>query len=995
MKNIWIETTRNDGPRRLSRREGEFKIGKSIWAPKKDKGGQNAYSSMGMVKPGDVVIHILINKKLIIGTSLVVSKKPENIKGPSADYENIDCTAWKLDHFKNFLENGTSILIMDHMNKERDFDLLSRIKDTHNSFYASSRKNSSNNFDFKGKGYLFPASKELLTYLNRIYKSEHFNNMPHISSNLIYSSEIDLLELFENEEDRIKKDNKEIGGITSYEANHNNDVEYFESEFRKMKWDAIGALVSLKKFRGDVDLFLLHDKTIIIIEYKTTGKKNIRNAYNEWNGKKTRYLDYLYNEHEETKGRFNKVVYLFVVKNTGANDVTKEENYHRKRSTIEYDGGSAKINSKSDNKRITIDILTHRILHHKQFNYYFERAKTIDPQFAKRIIFSDFGINPENDNYMAVPAIELTIAHKGTPSYKVYNFSCSPKQLLQFASVSVRAPVKEDKTYYQRLLNSKRIKDIGEDFIDKDQGYFPNNIILKLNKDKQTFTSFKNSAYDSLSDEDKIKVESSTSETNDIGILKIKENYNSAWIIDGQHRLFSYMKSKNPEQEINNTVNVAALVGVNEDREAQYFLDINDNQTGVDADLIWDLNGTVRPQSDAGIISNACKYIYDYDDNYNIFYQNLSIPSRQKIGFKYSAFCGNLYTWCKIFKEKYDRYNPEKDNGFEKGIKNPFFDKDKEKMSKKIGIGFANFFVKLHENLGEKRFREIFMPVVKKKETRAENFVYIFTRIAENYFKHYRTNIILNNNFFNVLGEVIERIDSDLLKAYRQGTNNELRLDTLAEFNNQINRSIPGFAKVPESKLKKNLKMFMEQTFPEYVYKKIKKELGLNFVMHAESEKLDKSHINGLMKQLNMDITNSNKTLEQKQDILWTRLNFQADIFKNFIFTKNGIKIPKNHELDPKYLLQLKDNNCLNVWDSIFEEIFTQTENDVFTAKFQNKEALKNVVKMMSQYRGLSYAHQPAAELEARDTWNPKLRRKLETDFSILKDIIDRDMINL
>ena len=146
MKNIWIETTRNDGPRRLSRREGEFKIGKSIWAPKKDKGGQNAYSSMGMVKPGDVVIHILINKKLIIGTSLVVSKKPENIKGPSADYENIDCTAWKLDHFKNFLENGTSILIMDHMNKERDFDLLSRIKDTHNSFYASSRKNSSNNF---------------------------------------------------------------------------------------------------------------------------------------------------------------------------------------------------------------------------------------------------------------------------------------------------------------------------------------------------------------------------------------------------------------------------------------------------------------------------------------------------------------------------------------------------------------------------------------------------------------------------------------------------------------------------------------------------------------------------------------------------------------------------------------------------------------------------------------------------------------------------------
>ena len=989
MKNVWIETSKDNGTKNDHRREGELSIGRAIWSPLKDKGGQDCYRYMKMVKPGDVIIHILINEKRIIGTSLVTSKKIKEIKGPKGDYENVDCMMWKLDYFKDLRKMNTTIPIFDYLNNDSDLSLLDDIKDTHTSFYATARKNSKNNFEFKGKGYLFPVSKELLTYFNRIYESKNYNRIPHIDEYLIYDTSVNLEDLFDEDTDKIKKQNIDIGGMTEYQINHDNDIRNFHDQFNKMKWDSIGSLVSLKKYGGDIDLFLLHDKTIIIFEHKTSNKKNIQKEFKMWNGKKTQYLDYLYNHHEETKGKFNKVVYLFIVKQTSPSDVTKIQKSLKDRSVIEYDGGSVTINSKNNNKRITIEILTHQMLHHSQLKYYFERSKTIDPQYAQRVMFSDFGINPEKNKFMAVPAIELTISHDGIDPYKIYNFSCSPKQLLQFASVSVRAPVKEEKNYYQRILNGKRIEDIGRNFIDENQGYFPNNIILKLNPGQQEFTSFKDKAYVDLNEEEIKKIDESVSETNDIGILKIKENYNSAWVIDGQHRLFSYMKSEKEENEINNTINVAAFVGVDQDKEAQYFLDINDNQTGVDSDLIWDLNGIVRPESDQGVISNACKLIYDNNNDHNIFYQKLSIPSRQKSNksFKYSAFCGNLYNWCSILGKTYDRYNPNKPNNTEKGIKNPFYDKDKEKMSKKIGNGFASFFIKLHEEIGEKRFKEIFEPVVKNKETRAENFVYIFTRIAENYFKHYRTNIIIkNNNFFDVLSNVINRIDDDRLKTYRQGTNNELRLDTLADLNNEINREIPGFANVPESKLKKGIKEFMEKTCPEYVYKKVKKELGLNFTMHNDSLKENNKK---WMDALNVDMTTKKKTKEQKQELFWTKLNFQDDLFQNFIFANNSIKIPKNHEIDPKY--KVKENQQLNIWDNIFEDIFTSKENDYWIL---NKTALKNLVALMQNYRNMTFGHQDSAEKERRDTWNLDMRKKLETDFGILKKIVDRDILS-
>ena len=48
----------------------------------------------------------------------------------------------------------------------------------------------------------------------------------------------------------------------------------------------------------------------------------------------------------------------------------------------------------------------------------------------------------------------------------------------------------------------------------------------------------------------------------------------------------------------------------------------------------------------------------------------------------------------------------------------------------------------------------------------------------------------------------------------------------------------------------------------------------------------------------------------------------------------------------------------------------------------------------MQNYRNMTFGHQDSAEKERRDTWNLDMRKKLETDFGILKKIVDRDILS-
>lgn len=67
----WIEKCGVKG--RADREEGDNALGKSLWSPQKGSAGANIYQNMLMVKPGDVILHLVDNKSLV-GVSIAANR---------------------------------------------------------------------------------------------------------------------------------------------------------------------------------------------------------------------------------------------------------------------------------------------------------------------------------------------------------------------------------------------------------------------------------------------------------------------------------------------------------------------------------------------------------------------------------------------------------------------------------------------------------------------------------------------------------------------------------------------------------------------------------------------------------------------------------------------------------------------------------------------------------------------------------------------------------
>ena len=87
-----------------------------------------------------------------------------------------------------------------------------------------------------------------------------------------------------------------------------------------------------------------------------------------------------------------------------------------------------------------------------------------------------------------------------------------------------------------------------------------------------------------------MKVETSISK---LGILHLPKRYRSAYIIDGQHRLYGYSDSKYASS---NSIPVVAFIDLERQEQIKLFMDINENQKAVpktlrvtlNSDLLWE-----------------------------------------------------------------------------------------------------------------------------------------------------------------------------------------------------------------------------------------------------------------------------------------------------------------------------------------------------------------------------------------------------------------------
>ena len=156
-----------------------------------------------------------------------------------------------------------------------------------------------------------------------------------------------------------------------------------------------------------------------------------------------------------------------------------------------------------------------------------------------------------------------------------YNFLIRPDELLKIAYVGHKASrdIEHLKTY-QRMLQPRRLKMIAQ-YIN-DGGKFPTNIVVNLKTGKKTELRFE--AKEKHGEED-------------LGVLHLPPNYASAWIIDGQHRLYGYAYARETEgfNQDSTVLPVLAYENLPANEEMNLFIDINSKQVKVNTGLLVEL----------------------------------------------------------------------------------------------------------------------------------------------------------------------------------------------------------------------------------------------------------------------------------------------------------------------------------------------------------------------------------------------------------------------
>jgi hypothetical protein len=211
----------------------------------------------------------------------------------------------------------------------------------------------------------------------------------------------------------------------------------------------------------------------------------------------------------------------------------------------------------SQSDRTRADGQNIQIIEERELRYFEEIAKSVGPA-AKYQFLGEFLSNqkiPELTNYK-VPAIKTKLGGNSA-----YYFLAPPERILPIAFVNHRSLRDlEGAPAYQRVLKRSRLREIGQ-YLD-DGGFFPNSILINFRESPR----FERQAH---LDGSQIS----------FGSLYLPDRFKSAWIIDGQHRLFGFT-----ETEKNNGAQVLPILAfdvLSTVSEAELFTIINSKQQKV------------------------------------------------------------------------------------------------------------------------------------------------------------------------------------------------------------------------------------------------------------------------------------------------------------------------------------------------------------------------------------------------------------------------------
>lgn len=216
-----------------------------------------------------------------------------------------------------------------------------------------------------------------------------------------------------------------------------------------------------------------------------------------------------------------------------------------------------------------------RILDDVQIEYYLALTKHFG-KASKYLFLADMlpGID--------IPGLlEPVPAMRGKLGKRVfYSFVMEPEKLMKIGFIAHRAKTTgESIETYQRIAKKSRLKKIAQ-YIEEKEGIFPTSIVINIQSKKP------------LRFDPAPRMGGRNAK---LGTLHIPNKYQTAWIIDGQHRLFAYSDLEEAETA---TLPVIAFENLDTDEQARLFVDINGEQVKVPKSLLTDLWATIHWNSD-------------------------------------------------------------------------------------------------------------------------------------------------------------------------------------------------------------------------------------------------------------------------------------------------------------------------------------------------------------------------------------------------------------
>ena len=232
---------------------------------------------------------------------------------------------------------------------------------------------------------------------------------------------------------------------------------------------------------------------------------------------------------------------------------------------------------------------------------YYEKLVEHTGEAAKYQLLSEVFSNMEINNLkIIIPAVEAKFGKS-----VAYTFAITPEHLLKLSYVAHRNRGELGSAgsgAYQRMVKKTRLAAIRK-FIEGG-GVFPTNIVVN-------FTPPKSGGNSGLRFEQTTQLDGATQNIK-LGWLHLPARYQSAWIIDGQHRLLAYSGLEKAKKAF---LSVTAFDGLDVSEQSELFTKINSEQKKVSGSLLTELYADLKWNSDneeeqvQSIVSRAVLYL--------------------------------------------------------------------------------------------------------------------------------------------------------------------------------------------------------------------------------------------------------------------------------------------------------------------------------------------------------------------------------------------------